>query len=142
MAVRDLIKDLFDEDEIFDIEEAIKRTKRKRGTVSSALSRGVSSDDFKRVSRGIYQTLEKWFKKIIGSIYYCGGKKYIYTAWTFEENNTNRKDWLSQELETELDDKCSEERELKGYELKAVKTKDVNSSETYMNFGYSRVLAK
>ena len=142
MAVRDLIKDVFDTDEVFDIQEAIKRLQRKKGTISSALSRGVKTDDFKRVSRGIYQTLEKWFRKTIGSLFYCGGKKWIYTAWTFEENNEDRKDWLRVQLESDLEDECSEERQFMGYESKSVNTKDVDQSLVYDAWDYTRTSAR
>jgi len=142
MAVRDLLKDVFDTDEVFDINEAIKRLQRKKGTISSALSRGIKTDDFKRISRGIYQTIEKWFKKIIGTLYYCGGAKWIYTAWTFEDNNESRKEWLRDQLELELEDDCSEERRFLGYELKTVKEKDVDKSAVYEDWDYPRTSAR
>ena len=89
-----------------------------------------------------FQVVTGWWRKVIGTLYYCGGKKWIYTAWTFEENETNRKDWLRVQLESELEDTCSFERQLTGYELLDVNESDVDMLAVYDSWDFSRTPAK
>lgn len=139
----------FQDVESFDWQEFNEKIFLKHGTRSNALNRGVKTGAFERVKRGVYKVVD-WWRKVIGTLYYWGGKPWIYTAWTFEENNIHRKEWLKGKLEIALTDLSSPEEtsdkfsKPKGYESKTVGNKDVDETALYENdeFDYSKVLAK
>lgn len=107
----------------------------------------------RRAERKFFKTFEvitEWWRKVIGTLTYCSGKMWIYTAWTFEENEIDRKLWLKAQLDSELEDMCGfggqgselEVTSLTGYELLEVDESDVDMLAVYDSWDFSRTPAK
>ena len=107
MTVRSNLITEFEDGELFTLQEAFDLG-FKKGSVSSALSRGVKTDDFERVDRGLYKVITVFYEKLLGSMNYCGTQKRFYLARTVEPNEDNREAELAVHLNNI--DGCSESR--------------------------------
>ena len=102
---------------------------------------GIEEKEKKEFEKEKFDIVD-WWRKTIGSLYYCGGTPWIYTVWTFEENETDRSHWLRVQIESELDAKCSAEMGYTGYETLETDQDDVDFNSVYMEWDYSRTPAK
>ena len=91
-----------------------------------------------------------WFQKILGTLTYCGGKKWIYTVWTYEDNEDRRAEYLKAELDSMIEDQCGiggqgseyEISQFTGYETKPVDESEVEQDGIYEDWLWVRTPAK
>ena len=126
MAIRDELIREFEERE-FSLQQAYDLG-FKRGSISSALSRGVKTDNFERIDRGIYKG-NPFYEKLLGTQHYCNNKLKSFLARTIENNNTNRETELLGALEAYTIN-CSPARKTwKGYQSRITKLREPRFSE-------------
>jgi len=109
MAIRDILIQEFANNNLFTMADTIDLG-FKKGSVSSALSRGVKTNNFKRLSMGIYKVMVIFYEKMLGTQNYCNGKRKNFLAVTIEKNDINRNKFLRTELDFIAG--CSEARKI------------------------------
>ena len=130
MTVKSNLITEFEDGNLFTLQEAFDLG-FKKGSVSSALSRGVKTDDFERVDRGLYKVTTVFYEKLLGSMNYCGTQKRFYLARTVEPNETNRELELAVHLnnidgcsESRVPDKRQDQAKIRGYQIRITDLRD------------------
>lgn len=122
MAIRDQLVREFENEIDFTLQEAFDLG-FKKGSVSSALSRGIKTNAFERLARGLYKVIQVFYEKLLGSQNYCSGKKVNYLALTIEDNDINRLAFLQDVLDNI--EGCSPVRKIKrGYQQRITDKRD------------------
>ena len=70
MTVRSNLITEFEDGNLFTLQEAFDLG-FKKGSVSSTLSRGVKTEDFERIRRGVYKGITIFYEKILGTMNLC-----------------------------------------------------------------------
>ena len=83
-------------------------------------------EDKERIQEDEGETItDIFFRKIIKSTHYCFGKEKTFFGFTFEDNNTDRGDWLIRKIEDSPGASfCSESRKRFGYDDFSESTSD------------------
>ena len=135
MTVRSNLITEFESVDEFTLQEAFDLG-FKKGSVSSALSRGIKTDDFERISRGLYKVTTVFYEKFLGSMNYCGTQKRFYLARTVEPNDDNRE--LELAIHLNNIDGCSESRtpnkrqdmaKIRGYQIRITDLREPRYTE-------------
>ena len=107
MSIRNQLTIEFEDGNLFSLQDAFDLG-FKKGSVSSALSRGVKTNDFERVDRGLYKVIKVYYEKLLGTQHYCNSEQLTnFLIFTVEPNDDNQEAWLLERIIEWTEDTCS-----------------------------------